>query len=149
MAASDNAETAGMASPSDGAGLRFIPFRRRDIVAMCRRDGGSRPEQAQRDFAAASALIERHFQSEFHQIKQQLKDAYAPLDPDADTRSVTLAGTALDPAARTGCGSDTSSSPGRDPAEEAPPELMANLERVLDRANYEKVSGKALLCFLS
>ena len=34
----------------------------------------------------AKEEIEYYFQNDFHHIKQQLKDAYAPLDPDADTR---------------------------------------------------------------
>ena len=67
--------------------FRFIPYRRTDIVAMLR-EKGSLPTPAQAQFERASEQIENHFQREFHQIKQQLKDAYAAVDPDADTRIV-------------------------------------------------------------
>lgn len=126
---SDRDTTAGIASPppQDG-GLRFIPFRRRDIVSMCLHHGGLDTAQAQQHFATAKAVIQTHFQQEFHAIKQQLKDAYAPLDPDADTRSIPLTATPGGP------GATGSPEPG----------LMETLERVLDRANYEKVSGQTL-----
>ena len=49
-------------------------------------------------------------------MRQQLKEAYAPLDPDADTRLVAgIAGS------------------------EALPPLAEVIATVLDRANYEKV----------
>ena len=65
--------------------------------------------------------IEQHFQREFHGIKQQLKDAYGPLDPDADTRS---AGEFRD--------------------ESCSAQLADILEQVLDRANYERVTREQL-----
>ena len=100
--------------------LRFIPFRRADIEAMCLSEGQLTPSQQQR-FTQARQQIEAHFQHDFHSIKQQLKDAYAPLDPDADTRVV------------------------KDLRKEsAPRDLIATLGQVLDRANYEKVTEKRL-----
>ena len=100
--------------------FRFIPYRRADLVAMLR-DKGSLPAAAEAQFEQASKQIEEHFQREFHQIKQQLKDAYAPVDPDADTRRVEV----ID-----------------EPA--AAPELPVLLQQVLERANYEKVGDKGL-----
>jgi hypothetical protein len=100
--------------------LRFIPFRRSDIVALCRA-GLARDEVKVSQFDVAKEQIEQYFQSDFHQIKQQLKDAYAPLDPDADTRMLEgLHG------------------------EERPSSLVETLAGVLERANYEKVTDKAL-----
>lgn len=100
--------------------LRFIPFRRSDIVELCRA-GLAQDEARARQFDAAREEIEYYFQNDFHQIKQQLKDAYAPLDPDADTR--LLEGLR---------GEERSSS------------LVDTLAEVLERANYEKVTDKAL-----
>ena len=65
--------------------LRFIPFRRSDLVQMCLEEGD--PALHTR-FRATGERIEKHFREEFHDIKQQLKNAYGPLDPDADTRLV-------------------------------------------------------------
>ena len=68
--------------------LRFIPFRRSDIVDMCLAEGGL-DEQDRARFEQACALIEDTFQREFHVTRQRIKDVYAPMDPDADTRLVT------------------------------------------------------------
>ena len=67
--------------------LRFIPFRRSDIVRLCLSQD-LLDATAQRQFLQAREKLEQQFQQEFHLIKQELKDAYAPLDPDADTRTV-------------------------------------------------------------
>lgn len=100
--------------------LRFIPFRRTDLVQMCLEEGDL-DQEGRASFQRACEHIEKYFQQEFHGIKQQLKDAYGPLDPDADTRVVRAF---------------------RD--DSSPRRLADNLERVLDRANYEKVSREQL-----
>jgi hypothetical protein len=100
--------------------LRFIPFRRSDVVALCRA-GLAQDEVGMQHFDVAKEKIEHYFQGDFHQIKQQLKDAYAPLDPDADTRMLESVR-----------GQDGSSN------------LVEMLAEVLERANYEKVTDKAL-----
>ncbi len=113
-------------SPGDGSDmediplLRFIPFRRADIVSMCL-DHGLPDPSALNDFELAQKKIEQHFQQEFAAIRQRLKDAYAPLDPDADTRMVN-----------------------EFRAPQAEDALAAELEAVLNRANYEKISKKTL-----
>ncbi len=100
--------------------LRFIPFRRSDILRMCLADG-QLDDQQHAQLHQASDLINTQFQQEFHSIRQQLKEAYSPLDPDADTRVVEELG-----------------------APEAHPELARLLEGILDRANYERVSDDTL-----
>ena len=100
--------------------LRFIPFRSKDLVQMCLQRGALDSGQ-QRAFGAACEQIETCFQREFHDIKLQLKDAYAPMDPDADTRMVTQF---------------------RDAG--AADRLTGILEQVLNRANYDKVSRSQL-----
>ena len=100
--------------------LRFIPFRRTDLVQMClsleRLD-----VQQKAAFDAALQRIEGHFHQEFRQLKQELKHAYGPLDPDADTRVVEEF---------------------RD--EQASDRLAILLAQVLDRANYERVTRTQL-----
>ncbi len=99
--------------------LRFIPFRRRDIVEMCLSEQLlSKDKLAQ--FQRAERHIDEYFQRDFHLLKQQLKDAYAPVDPDADTRCVD----------------------GLAKASEV--DLSDALENILNRANYERVSSDAL-----
>lgn len=100
--------------------LRFIPFRRVDILHMCRQDGRL-DEARQKQLELAGDAIDTHFAREFHGIKARLKEAYGPLDPDADTRLVREC---------------------REPRASA--ELASILGAVLDRANYERVSDEAL-----
>lgn len=100
--------------------LRFIPFRRTDLVHMCVARGDL-SEQQQDDFASGLKKIESYFQTEFHQLKQELKHAYSPLDPDADTRVIEEFRN-----------------------EQAADRLAILLEQILDRANYERVSRAQL-----
>jgi len=72
-------------------------------------------------FLAAKDRIGNYFKEDFYQIKQQLKEAYAPLDPDADTRFMA----------------EFREHP-------AVVDLEQMLEQVLSRANYQKVTKKGL-----
>ena len=105
--------------------LRFIPFRRADVLAMCLAEDGLTSGHAQQ-FIQASEIIEHHFREDFSRIKQELKDSYATLDPDADTRVIN------EFCKRT-----------------SPADLTVQLESVLNRANYEKVTEKELKRALS
>ena len=87
---------------------------------MCLAEGRL-DDGAQKVFGDACAEIEQAFQGEFHEIRQRIKDVYAPLDPDADTRLVNLETDA-----------------------EEKDSLVDLLGGLLERANYEKVSGRDL-----
>jgi hypothetical protein len=100
--------------------LRFIPFRRDDIFRMCLADLHL-DDWKRKQLQQAREVIDPFFQKDFHSIRQQLKDAYSPLDPDADTR---LLKEFIEPG--------TSAV------------LTQLLEQVLDRANYERVSDATL-----
>tara|TARA_R110002072_G_scaffold1369_6_gene11273 strand:- start:28600 stop:29820 length:1221 start_codon:yes stop_codon:yes gene_type:complete len=65
--------------------VRFIPFRKKDIVEMCLRDGGVTDEPT---FLQIVQLLQSIYHFEFHQKLEALKDAYAPLNPSRDTRIV-------------------------------------------------------------
>lgn len=97
--------------------LRFIPFRRADLRHMLR-TADLLDDAAQARFDGAVDAIEDVYAQEFHRLRQGLKDAYAPLDPDADTRTVTAA---------------------RDSAD-----LRQLLETLLQRANYEQLTERDL-----
>ncbi len=97
---------------------RFIPYRRRDIVEMCLQE--KRLTAAADDFRQLSYMLEQIFHFEFHQVIEALKDAYANLDPDADTRCLdTLE-------------NDTSKI------------FVELLDGLLEKANYERVTESDL-----
>lgn len=96
-------------------GFRFIPFRRSDLLRMLR-------DEQQLDaktlclFDEAVLEISEAFRNEFHVCRQELKDCYASLDPDTDTRRLPQS-TAVE--------GDVAA------------ELASRLASLLDRANYE------------
>src|SRR5262245_12516269 len=93
----------------------FIPFRKRDIVSMCLADGalsGGDAEAFRQCALILSALI--HY--EFFDRLEALKDAYAPVAADADTRAVKIVDGA------------------------APRDLVKSLTAVLERGNFQRVS---------
>ena len=64
--------------------FRFIPYRKHDIVEMCLHDNELVGKDD--DFRQLYYMLSSIFHFEFHQIVESLKDSYAPVDPDADTR---------------------------------------------------------------
>lgn len=73
---------------------RFIPFRKRDLVEMCLSDhqgDGHRGPGADelRELCRRLSAVYHH---QYHQRLEVLKDAYAPFDPDPDTRIVRVLG---------------------------------------------------------
>lgn len=114
--------------------LRFIPFRKTDIVAMCLADDRLSPDQ-QQQFKILAEDIQKHFHNEFHDIQEQLKDLYAAHDPDADTHLIDLS-----PARR-----------GTDQQQQIAPQeqLVDVLATLLDRANYDVIDRKALQAALA
>lgn len=65
---------------------RFIPFRKTDVVRMCLLE--DRLSGCQEDFQHLCRLLGSVFHFEFHAVVEALKDSYAPIDPDADTRDI-------------------------------------------------------------
>ena len=64
---------------------RFIPFRLEDLRRMCAEEV-TQDEKAQRQLARAAGFIEACFHQEFRLLRGDLKQSYAPIDPDRDTR---------------------------------------------------------------
>lgn len=98
--------------------FRFIPFRRRDIVEMCLHDG--RLAAQADDFRRLAHMLAHVFHFEFHRLIEALKDAYAEMDPDADTRR---------PAVESEAGAQS---------------FVELLDRLLVNANYERVGEDEL-----
>ena len=65
---------------------RFIPFRKRDIVEMLLAE--ERLDHAQAtQFRQFCQILESIFHFDYHRRLEALKNAYAPLNPDRDTRA--------------------------------------------------------------
>lgn len=102
---------------------RFIPFRKTDIVAMCC-DGSGLTTRDEEEFREFFKLLEALFHFEFHSNLETLKNAYAPFNPDADTRAYKKY------------------SPEEN--EHLQKELVAEMTAVLNAANFEQITAKDL-----
>ena len=69
---------------ADSKIFRFIPYRRQDIVDMCILDNKLSAEIG--DFRQLGHMLDQIFHFEFHQVIEALKNAYADIDPDSDTK---------------------------------------------------------------
>lgn len=99
--------------------LRFIPFRKKDIIEMCIADGalGRADQKTFREFCH---LLRSVFHFEYHDTLETLKDLYAPLNPDRDTRKVDVF---VDQPAKS---------------------FTETLHGLLDKANYERLTQAEL-----
>lgn len=103
-----------MNNPLESKALRFIPFRKRDLVEMCLAEATLTGREA--EFRSLASMLASVYHFEFHQVLESLKDTYAALDPDADTRPAPIA---VDP------GTDN---------------FVDLLGGLLEKANYERVT---------
>lgn len=99
------------------AARRFIPFRKRDIVEMLLR---GRPDQDEARFLQFCEILQSVFHFDYHRRLEDLKDAYAPLNPDRDTRA---------PAGIT---------------EASSADFARQMESLLERANYDRLTDADL-----
>ncbi len=97
---------------------RFIPFRKVDIVQMCLQENQLIDQED--DFRQLCHMLDSVFHFEFHQVVEALKDSYAPINPDTDTRSIDI----------------HNPSAGHD--------FVDLLNGLLEKANYERVSEDEL-----
>jgi hypothetical protein len=97
---------------------RFIPFRKTDIVQMCLQENQLSGKEA--DFKQLCHMLDSVFHFEFHQLVESLKNSYAPIDPDADTRSIDHN------------------------APSTKHDFVERLNGLLEKANYERVSEHEL-----
>jgi Protein of unknown function (DUF3754) len=63
----------------------FIPFRKTDIVSMC---AGELPVAERESFASFARMLASLLHHRFYAHIEALKDAYHPLNPEADTRTL-------------------------------------------------------------
>jgi hypothetical protein len=100
----------------------FIPFRKSDVLAMCA--DGKVASGSVAGFRDVCAILQSIIHFEFHQRLERLKDLYAPFDPCTDTRPLT-----------------TITAPEQQHLQK---ELVSELEGVLAKANFERVSSDDL-----
>jgi hypothetical protein len=99
--------------------LRFIPYRKQDVVEMLLSD--QRLDKNQReDFRTLAELLQGIYHFEYHSKLERLKNSYAPLNPDRDTRILP------------------------DLEENATSDLSEQLELILNKANYELLTREQL-----
>ncbi len=99
---------------------RFIPFRKADIVDMCVEDSELADEE-KKEFREFTQILAALFHFEFHQRLENLKNCYAPFNPDADTRLIADA---------------TDEEKAR-----SQKKLVAEMTAVLEAANYERITA--------
>ena len=63
----------------------YIPLRRSDLVRLLCQDKGL-PVTEREPFRQFARLVTAVFHFEYQQQLEELKDAYAPFDPDAETQ---------------------------------------------------------------
>lgn len=66
---------------------RFIPYRKTDIIAMCADDAHLSQEETLQ-FKDVCSLLTSIFHFKFHKSLETLKDSYAPVNPDSDTKQI-------------------------------------------------------------
>ncbi len=115
-------------SANDSARETYIPFKARDVIQMCLQDQAL-DESEKGSFESLSQLLSSIFHFEFHRELEALKDAYAPFDPDSDTRP-------LHPL------SQEAKDASRD-------RLLAGITKVLTKANYHQLTRTQLQASLS
>jgi hypothetical protein len=97
---------------------RFIPYRRADVVTMCLTDGSLAAEDT-KAFNGFCEVLTSLFHFELHKKLEQLKDCYAPFDPDRDTKLIDINNTDVN---------------------ELKEQLEKHLKAVLEQANFESIS---------
>src|SRR6516162_8650283 len=66
----------------------FIPLRKSDLIELLCRDKKLMSATERESFRQFCRLVSSVFHFEYLQQLEELKDAYAPFDPDADTKSL-------------------------------------------------------------
>jgi hypothetical protein len=102
----------------------FIPLRKSDLIELLVSQPDF-PAERREDFRQFCRLVIATYHFEYHKTLEELKNAYAPFDPDADTRLLEA------PTARQ-----------RQEREEA---VFKDLAWLMERANFQRVGEEELL----
>src|SRR5438477_8021429 len=102
----------------------YIPLRRNDLVELLCRDKDL-PAGEREPLRQFCRLVTAVYHFEYHKLLEELKDEYAPFDPDSVTRPVED----LSPEAR----------------EERLQKLYARFDWLMERANFRKLTRQDLI----
>jgi hypothetical protein len=97
---------------------RFIPFRKTDVLEMCLQE--SKLQDQALLLRQFFRQLDRLLHYEFHAIIESLKDQYAAVDPDADTRSSGLS------------------------IATSPVPFAQSLGKLIEQSNYNRISGQEI-----
>ena len=100
----------------------YIPYRRAELIELCLEDGHLNNKDAQK-FQEFCSLLSAFYHFKFQTYVEQLKNNYAPFNPDTNLQSNKITKADL-------------------PKMEA--ELVEDFKLVLERANYKPISQAAL-----
>lgn len=106
-------------SSIDRPDQRFIPWSRADIISVCSLEPPLKDQKA--EFETLCDWLIQRFHYRFHRQLEQLKTAYAPVNPEADTRALPATLTAQIPA-------------------KPLPDFAESLKALLEHANYEQLN---------
>jgi len=97
----------------------FIPYRRADLVELCIEDG-KLPAANITQFRQFCEILAAYYHFKLHHALENLKDNFAPFDPDTDTKPRLI--------------------PGEKQLQHMHGQLTQQLSGVLEQANYERLS---------
>jgi len=101
--------------------MKFIPFRKSDLIEMCLAQNNLDKDQRQQ-FRQIAGQLTRFIHASFHVQTELLKDTFSRMNPDADTLRVELPTT----------------------MHHESPTFITQLKNLLVKANYEQISESTL-----
>ncbi len=107
---------------------RFIPYRRRDLVQFLLESSELEANDVD-EFQSIAEALTLHYHLQFHQTLESLKDAYAPMNPDADTVGMYQ--------------------PNPEQLKQKEAALFETLTALLNKANFERITDEDLQRALS
>ena len=101
----------------------FIPYRRKDLIELCIKDGKLSLTEAG-TFRHFCEILSAYYHFQYHITLENLKNHFAPFDPDADTKPLNSL-SAIESA-------------------DVENKLVSDFVSVLESANYENLSEEDL-----
>ena len=97
----------------------FIPYRRTDLIDLCVEDGKLQGAEVKK-FREFCEIVSAYYHFDFHQVLEGIKNNFAHLDPDTDTKPKNV--------------------PTAQECKTREEELVKQFQSVLERANYKRLT---------
>ena len=108
---------------------RFIPFTKQDIIALCINDITSKTSLDSESFTHVCTILSSLFHFQYHDLLENLKQSYAPFDPNADTHSLATLS--------------------KEQLIEHQKNFAEHFEKTLNAANFEKITDQDIQAALN